>query len=95
MTATMTDAEARRVRRAANRLTVLLEAARKLQAQANALRMVATARALGSIVATLDGARVQLIEDGADYLDAAAAFIRAGADHLAVHAANIGRNQHQ
>lgn len=91
---TATDADARRIRAAANRLTALLESARKLQSEAVRLRMVATSRALGGIAGTLDGARCQLLEDGPAYLDAATAFIRAGSDHLAVHAATIGRNQH-
>ena len=94
MTATISDADARRIRAQANRLTTLLESARKLQAQAVRLRMVATSRALASIATTLDGARCQLIEDGPAYLDAAEAFVRVSAEHLAVHAAVIGRSQH-
>lgn len=82
------------IRAYANRLSALLEAARALQADAQRLRMVGTSRALERIADTLDGARCQLMEDGAHYLEAAAAFISAASDHLAVHAAVIGRNQH-
>ncbi|MBS1674057.1 MAG: hypothetical protein JSS74_08850 [Actinobacteria bacterium] len=89
-----TTTEARRMRHSANMLSALLDAARNLNAEADRLGMVATGRALRSITATLDGARCQLLEDGPAYLDAAAAFIRAASDHLAVHAAVIGRSQH-
>ena len=94
MTATITDAEARRIRTEANRLAWLLESACTIQPHAVRLRMVATARALDSIAATLDGARCQLMEDGPSYLEAAAAFVRVASEHLAVHAAVIGRSQH-
>ena len=77
-----------------NRLTTLIGSAHDLQAEAIRLRMIGTTRALSSITATLDGARCQLIEDGPSYLDACAAFISAGADALAIHAANVGKNQH-
>ena len=91
----MTEAEQRRIRNAANMLTALLEAARSLQSKADHLRMIATSRALAGIADTLDGARCQLLEDGASYLDAASAFVRVAAEHLAVHAAVIGRSNHR
>lgn len=87
----MTKGEAEACRAVANRLSTLVDAGRDLRGEAKAIGLTATARNLSAIIGTLDGARTRLVEDGPEYLDAARAFIDAGAGMLADRAAYIGR----
>lgn len=88
-----TRAERHACRTLINRLTTIIDAARDLADEAHQLGMRSTARVLRNSITTLDGARVRLIEDGSEYLDAATAFINAGERMLIDRAAAIGRIQ--
>lgn len=88
---TMTKAEACACRAAINRLTTLVNSARDLRGEAKTLGLRSTARALNDAARTLDGARTRLVEDGAEYLDAARAFINAAENMLTDRAIYIGR----
>jgi hypothetical protein len=72
----------------------LAAAARLLRELAESQNMTATIEQAQEVADTLDAAREQLAEDGPDYIDAAQAFIIAGADILVSLACSIGRCVH-
>lgn len=67
---------------ATNALSELVDDARTLRDNAEHLGHERAAQQLDAIARTLDSARTRLVEDGADYLDAAWAFLDAGRDSL-------------
>lgn len=75
-------------------LVTLADAAAELSNVAADHNMRSTARQARKVAATLTGAVRSLDEDGPSYLEAAEAFVTAGADHLADIACAIGRCAH-
>lgn len=75
-------------------LVTLADAATELGNVAASRNMRSTARQARKVAATLHGAVSQLDEDGSNYIDAAEAFVSAGADSLADIACSIGRCAH-
>ena len=71
-------------------LNALLEGARALRDRARSESMPRTAKQLNDVARTLDGARTCLVQDGADYLDAAEAFRDAAERSLLDAACRIG-----
>lgn len=66
-------------------LSELVDDARALRDRAAKLGLEHSTRTLGQAAGTLDRARTRLVEDGADYLDAAWAFLDAGRSMVAQH----------
>lgn len=82
------------MRAASQALNNLAKSARMLRELAESQAMRATMTQCQEVADTLAAAREQLHEDGPDYLDAAEAFVRAGARELLVIAVAIGTVHH-